>query len=125
MIVWDQRYVNRQALPSWAFETHLHLPDLFAGGSRFVAFNLWRGVLHTKHTFVECVQRCEDDVLLAKDLRLDEPWKPGADVILDMSACRNGEDVVQFFERTLFGLWDKQEDHDKGENVQCTISIMS
>lgn len=40
---------------------------------------------------------------------------------MNVSPCWDGKDVVQLFKCPLLGLRDKQEDHDKRNNVEASI----
>jgi hypothetical protein len=88
-----------KALPSWAFQTHSHLFDLLAEGGRFprCSGHRWRicTFLDAEDALVEIVQRREDSLLISHDVVLEPPRKPGSEVVLDGSACWDGEDIVE------------------------------
>lgn len=109
-----------KALPSWAIQTHSHLPDLLAGGGRFSPSDLWRDftLLDAEHTLVELVEWFENCMLISENVVLEPPRNPSSKVVSDGGAGRDRENVVQLFQCSLLGFWDKQEDHAEGQHIQ-------
>ena len=74
---------------------------------------------------LEMVQRRQMSVLAAEDITLNPPWKPGTRLILDKCARRYSKDIVKLLKCPLFGLWQPQEDHDQGQDVETTGSLVN
>ena len=77
-------------------------------------------LLSTLDTVIDLVQRRQLSTLLEKDPALEPPRKSLRSLILDEFTSWNRKDVVEFFQGTLFRLWNEQEDHAERNDVETT-----
>lgn len=70
---------------------------------------------------IESVERLQLSILSEEDPSFDKIWQGLCELILHMNACWNGKDEVELFESALFRLWDEEEDHNKGGNIETTV----
>lgn len=62
----------------------------------------------------------------AGDVSLEKPWRRLAEFEADERPSRHGEEMVHFFQTTLFGLWHEEiyqhehEDIESGEEAKST-----
>jgi len=63
------------------------------------------------------VKGLEDGILLSLDVAVDEVWRSFGELVVHVSACWDGKDVVQFLKRTLLRLWDPQENHHERDEI--------
>jgi hypothetical protein len=66
---------------------------------------------------IESVQRLEDSILSLEDPAVDPIWESLGELVAHVGACGDGEDVVEFFEGTLFSFRDPEENHDQCQNI--------
>lgn len=67
---------------------------------------------------LEVVQLRTNGALAHKDIALDPPRQDLRELVIHVSARRDGKDVVQFLERALLSLRQPEEDHDAGNDVE-------
>lgn len=70
---------------------------------------------------VEVVELWFDESLAAQHVLLEPIWRNLGDLVVLVRARGHGEDIVQFFEGSLFRLGEPQKDHDKGNRVQSGV----
>src|SRR4051812_18900089 len=70
---------------------------------------------------LKLVKLWTDRILASENVSLDEPRHDLAGLIGHMSSHRYREDIVQFFQTSLLGLWKPEEDHDEGNHIKRSI----
>lgn len=84
-------------------------------------------LLHRSHLLVgredlvEVVEGHEGGVALAEDIAFEPVWSDAESLETHVLGGGDGEDVIEFFQRALFGFGDPEEDHDHGEHVETTM----
>ena len=61
------------------------------------------------------------DDLLTQNMALDEVRQPDLDLVSNELLRRDREDLVQLFKRELLSLPYKAEDHEPGDQVECSV----
>ena len=74
---------------------------------------------------LEGIQSRASFALLAENVAPDPPWQHPAELMAYKGPRWHCKYVVELFERTLFSLRDKQEDHAKGAYVKSSIETKS
>lgn len=70
-----------------------------------------------RHHLVEVVQRFECRVFATQNVSFDEEGQRFIELIARMFADGHAEDIVEFLQRALLGLGDKEENHDERSDV--------
>lgn len=70
---------------------------------------------------LKVVEWLENGVLAEEDPSLNEVWEGLGELVVHVGASWDGEDVVQLLESALLGLWNPEEDHDEGDEVEAGV----
>lgn len=79
---------------------------------------------HISPPLPKALKRIKRDQLrptLKQHIALNRPRQPRKCHVTRMSSRWDAEDVVEFFERTLLGLREEEEDYGEGEHVETGV----
>ena len=94
----------------------LHVSDVALGFGQC----LFRSAMMIKLT-----QRPQVGVLIAQEITTEKPGNSNIFLIANESPGWYGEDIVKFFQGTLFGFRNQAEDQTKGDDIESTLKKLS